>query len=344
MCSLELLTDEKWLFTNQDENIKKFNPGYIRYGINFHRGGFDRMIKESIRDFFWMGDTQKWDRQLSHIKEANLLRAKGLRNYHIIHKQDDVWNQFKDCLRRAAEFIEHHPLLLPDGTVVSFNRTRKSVIDQDFDGEFEIQRPGEQKVVRAGWAQMSGDGLTTSNNCIVHDFYGNYLSIMACPNATDEEILDQAQNKYGDDILAGQTNQFGKLRDEEFVREGYSHFGLSVKPGTFKSQDSPIGMEFLGATVHSVKIQSTNYFIPAYKRDRILSGLQISCDPLDGDDELMKAFSLLELGWYDCYDEITSYIRYLFNHLPDTPVKRSFLSTGIPSRMEIVESWAGVNY
>jgi len=74
----------------------------------------------------------------------------------------------------------------------------------------------------------------------------------------------------------------------------------------------------------------------------VLSGLQISIEPLSNDEELMKSFALLDLGYYDCYDEVCRYIEYLFEVLPDSNVKASFLRRGIPSRDQILMSWAGL--
>jgi len=136
---------------------------------------------------------------------------------------------------------------------------------------------------------------------------------------------------------------FSKIKEETFVSEVYAEFGLSIKKGTFKIQDQPIGLGFLGAKVHAFEYNKRIYFVPVYNRERIMSGLQISTEILSVDDEIMKAFSLLELGWYDCYDEISSYIRYLLKKAPESPVKRSFMSGGIPTRDRLRMRWAGLD-
>jgi len=74
----------------------------------------------------------------------------------------------------------------------------------------------------------------------------------------------------------------------------------------------------------------------------VLAGLSMSVNALNGDEELNKCFSLLELGWHDCYSEIRKYIEYLFQNVPVTNTKRSFMRLGIPSRVDIRNRWAGI--
>jgi len=133
------------------------------------------------------------------------------------------------------------------------------------------------------------------------------------------------------------------VADEKFLAAGYADFGLTIKEGSMRVSKSPIGMEFLGATVRAITYNDEINFVPAYKRERVLAGLQMSIEPISSDDEIMKAFSLLQLGWFDCYSEIENYIKYLFEVTPDTSVKRSFLRKGIPSRDQIMMGWAGFN-
>jgi len=101
-------------------------------------------------------------------------------------------------------------------------------------------------------------------------------------------------------------------------------------------------LEFLGATAKVVRLAGKVYFVPIYKRERIMSGLQISTNPLTPDEELMKAYSLLRLGWMECYQDIVPYIHYLLRNIPESSVKQSFLRTGIPSQQALMLEWAGV--
>lgn len=309
MCSPELLVDEKYLYGEQDSHMKKFMPGFIRYGINFHNGGFHQMIVSSLRDFWEEGDISGWDRNLTILRDCQNLRGEGLKSA----LSPDTWEEIEGIHARVSEAMVNHSLLLPDGRVAQWD-----------------------------WSQFSGDGETTPNNCIAHNIITNYKLICAAPEATDDEILSDGSNVYGDDNLCSHTEQFSKLRKVEFVKSCYRDFGLTLKESAFKTQDSPIGMSFLGATCRAFEYGGKVYFIPSYKRDRIITGLQISLDPLTEDDEINKAFALLELGWYDCYEEIKEYIKFLFETCPDSPVKRSFLRKGIPSREDIQMSWAGL--
>lgn len=312
MASMELLNDEKWLYGKQDKNLKKFQPGWIKYGISFHKGGMDRLVKKmlelSVLFFEW--DVKGWDRLLAVLKEVQEIRNELLKESLPV----DIWDLVEPVTKRVSKMIIEHPLLLPDGSVVSWP-----------------------------WSQMSGDGETTPNNCIAHDLISTYLLIAACPSASDETIIEQSLNLYGDDQFGGVTKLFSKLGSQDFVNSIYQQFGLSLKPGTFKCDESPLGHTFLGATVRSVEHEGDIYFLPSYDKNRILSGLQMA--PMDrrlhDDDELCKAFSLLELGWFDCYDEIVSYIKYLLLHLPESDVKRSYINKGIPSREEIILDWIG---
>jgi len=197
-------------------------------------------------------------------------------------------------------------------------------------------------VVQIFWGQVSGSVLTTSNNCIGHTILENYKLISACPEATDNEILSQGGNLYGDDILNSYTNQFKKLKEFEFVASIYAQFGMTVKPGTFKVSDNPEGLSFLGGTCKSFLYNEKIYFIPSYEKERINAGLQFSLDPLTPDDELNKAFALLELGWEHSYGPIFEYITYLFRKAPDTPVKRSYVNKGIPTKEAVMLQWAGI--
>jgi len=306
---LELLYENKFLFANQDENIKTYQPGFIRYGINFHNGGFDRMIKESMRDIWVMADVSKWDRQLAILRDIEAMRTQGLKTANL-----PMYLEIKDRLERAQEAYVNHKILLPNGDVVEFD-----------------------------WGQVSGSQKTTSNNCLAHNTIECYLLLKACPDATDEMVLDQGSNLYSDDKLCSYTTPFMKMADEEFLSSAYSDFGLTIKEGSMKVSKSPIGMEFLGATVRAINYNDNVFFVPAYKRERVLAGLQMSIEPIGSDDEIMKALSLLQLGWYDCYTEIESYIKYLFEVTPDTSVKRAFLRRGIPTRDQIMMGWAGFN-
>lgn len=309
MAPLELLLDEKWLYGTQDENMKKHQPGFVRYGINLHNGGMDQMIKESSHAFWIEYDVKGWDRKLAILRTVMKLRNECLREA----VGEEIWKEISPVAERVTDALVNHKLILPDGSVVQWD-----------------------------WSQMSGDGLTTSNNCLAHMFIALYLLIKANPQATDEEILDQGMNLYGDDNLAGLSEKFQQLRSEKFVNRIYEEFGLMVKPGTWKCQDVPMGMSFLGATVRAFKKRGTVYFVPSYKRDRVLTGLYMSTEYLSPDEELMKARSLLEIGWYDCYDEIRNYIDYLLLKIPESPVKRSFMKTGIPDRHYIRDTWAGL--
>jgi hypothetical protein len=309
MAPMELLADEKFLYGKQDEMLKKYQPGFVRYGVNFHNGGFDRMIKNLCNGghcFEW--DVSGWDRQLSILQDVMEIRNKLLQE----SLPQDLWDSIEPIAKRVTDAICNHSLLLPDGVVVQWP-----------------------------WSQMSGDGETTSNNCIAHSIIAMYMLIRANPNASNEEILQQCINIYGDDILGSATEEFKQILNLDFVKKVYSEFGLTVKDKTFRVHPDPVGCSFLGATVRSFEIAGEQYFVPAYRKDRILSGLQVSCKPLDSDAELMKAYSLLDLGWYDAYDEISNYIKFLLKKCPSSPVHTSFKNSGIPSREEIVLRWAG---
>jgi hypothetical protein len=100
---------------------------------------------------------------------------------------------------------------------------------------------------------------------------------------------------------------------------------------------------FWGEHVNIFLYNDQIYFVPAYRKDRVVSGLQLSTDPLSNDDELMKSFALLEIGWFDCYEEISKYIEYLLEVCPASAVRDSFLRRGIPSRDQIMFAWAGLH-
>lgn len=307
---LELLLDEKFLYGTQDKNMKNYQPGWIRYGLDMHNGGFDRFIKGLISDFHVEWDISGWDRLLSILKDVMELRNECLEEA----LGPSTWEQIRPIAERVTEAVVNHELLLPNGDVVQWD-----------------------------WSQMSGDGMTTSNNCIAHAIIFAYLLIQACPEATDDEIKKQLGNLYGDDVLAGLQNKFSRVKDEDFVNSIYGQFGMSVKKGTFKCQDSPVGMSFLGATTRVFYHRKKPYFAPSYSRDRIITGHACSLDPLDLDSELMKQYSLLELGWYDCYDEISKYIVYLLKRPEHSSVLTAFRSVGIPSREALRNRWAGLS-
>jgi len=63
---------------------------------------------------------------------------------------------------------------------------------------------------------------------------------------------------------------------------------------------------------------------------------------LDLDSEIMKQYSLLELGWDDCYDEISKYIVYLLKRPEQSSVLTAFRSVGLPSRETLRNRWAGL--
>jgi len=148
---------------------------------------------------------------------------------------------------------------------------------------------------------------------------------------------------YGDDVFGGLSNLFAKVREEKFVNSIYKQFGMGVKEGTFKCQEIPEGMSFLGAKCRAFWKRGVLYFAPAYNRNRILAALQRSIDPLLPHEELMKVFSLMEIGWFDCHDELSQYASFLLRRIPDSTVKAGFLRRGIKTREEIRDDWADVS-
>jgi len=308
---MELVVEHHFLWGEQNKKLIQLQPGYIRYGINLHDGGFHRMVSRSFRKFFSMLDVSGWDRSFPLARACQRLRRKGMEEWFRQHGTE-MPKEIDERIKRADNAYCEPTLLLPTGDVV-----------------------------RITWGQPSGSVLTTSNNCIGHNIIENYKLIKACPTATDDEIVSQGVNLYGDDIFAGYDEQFSALRNENFVNQIYQEFGMMVKKGSFRAQDTPDGLSFLGGTCRSFKRGKQIFFVPSYNRDRVMAGLQMSIDKLGPDDELMKVYSLLELGWFDCYDEITSYMKFLLGVLPRSNVVDSFLSRGVPSREGIMLAWAG---
>lgn len=311
--SLELVAEHHYLWGMQNQKMKELQPGFIRYGINLHDGGFHRMVRRSFRSFFSMLDVSGWDRSFSLAEACQRLRKKGMCAW-FESKGMSMPKELSDRIDRANQAYTKPTLLLPTGDVV-----------------------------RITWSQPSGSVLTTSNNCLGHNIMENYKLLRACPSATDDEIVSQGTNLYGDDIFAGYTDQFGALKSEAFVNSVYGEFGMQVKKGSFRVSMSPEGLSFLGGTCRTFKRGENIYFVPSYNRERVMAGLQWSIDKLGPDDELMKVYSLLELGWFDCYDEITSYLKFLLEVLPRSNVVESFLSRGVPSREGIMLAWAGMS-
>jgi len=58
----------------------------------------------------------------------------------------------------------------------------------------------------------------------------------------------------------------------------------------------------------------------------------------------MKQYSLLELGWFDCYDQIRNYIEWLLKRQIHSSVLDSFKHLGVMDRAQIRNDWAGVLY
>lgn len=308
---LELIVDEKFLYGTQDANLKKFQPGWIRYGMNMHNGGYDSFIRRTLSDFFVEWDVRGWDRLLPILRQVMQLRNECLEEA----LGPEMWIQIRPIAERVSEALVNHKVLLPNGDVVQWN-----------------------------WSQMSGDGMTTSNNCIAHSLIFAYLLIKADPAASDLEILKQLANLYGDDLFAGLQNKFSKIKDESFVNAVYGEFGLGVKPGTFKCQVDPVGMSFLGATCRSFYYRKEPFFAPSYNKDRVLAAHVSSLDPLDLDAEVMKQYSLLDIGWFDCYEPIRKYLEWLLKCPTASPVVESFRRVGIPERWEIRNRWAGIGF
>lgn len=309
--SLELVVEHHFLWGNQNKYLSEHQPGYIRYGINLHDGGFHKMITESWRSFWLMLDVSGWDRKFPLARKCQELRLQGMEEWYR-QQGCTLPDELRARIERANAAYCSPNILLPTGDVVELH-----------------------------WGQVSGSVLTTSNNCIGHNIIENYKLITACPRASDDEIVSQGANLYGDDNLGSYDEMFAELRKESFHAMIYSHFGMTVKAGSFVCKDDPEGLSFLGGTCRTFKYCGKIYFIPSYAKNRIYTGLQWSLEPLAPDDELMKCFSLLELGWEECYDHIVQYLKYLMPRVPETAVSRSFKTKGIPSRDELRLKWAG---
>jgi hypothetical protein len=322
---LHLLYWQKTFFGPQDENLKNQNPMGIRYGIDFHHGGFDNLIKshyylrclDPIKDLyelvFMECDISGWDRRLSVMKEIYEIRTAFIK----------CPSEFRSKLAWTIKNVLESKILLPNGDVV-------------------------QKV---GASNCSGSGTTTTDNCIGHVIINEYadalMKAIMCDSAFEYTEMDFKTwcDIYGDDILKSfSIKLWDFLKDGSFIKELYLQFNMIVKDSAFRVQKGPIGMTFLGAKV----VLFDNYFLPAYCSDRIYTALCLNIeDPGKSPDvEATKAYSLMMLAWNDI--PLFNAIReYLLNMLRDSSIHGPFLSSlvkrGLPSRMEVIYSfWLNV--
>lgn len=327
---IHLLFWQKTFFGPQDENLKRCKPKGIRYGIDFHHGGFDLMIKEHynkrgfdpIRDLlelvFMECDISGWDRRLSVMKEIYEIR-KAFLKCPISYQKELQWT-IKNTLESK--------ILMPNGDVV-------------------------QKV---GASNCSGSGTTTTDNCIGHVIINEYSDAimeinpdLQYPDSSKlynelSDIFFTWSDIYGDDILKSYSKELWDfLADGSFITQLYLQFNLIVKQSAFKVQKGPIGMTFLGAKV----VLFDNHFLPAYDSNRIYTALVHNIeDPGKAPDiEATKAYSLMLLAWNDV-DLFNAIRQYLLNLLKASSVHGDFLTSlakrGLPSRMEVIYTfWLG---
>jgi hypothetical protein len=305
---LHLLYWQKVFFGPQDENLKVHQPLGIRYGIDFHRGGFDTMIRnhyifhelDPIDDLlellFWEGDVSGWDRKLPIMKQIY-----------------DVRTAHSDAC--------------------GFEKTRDWVINETINSKLLL--PNGDVVQKIGASNNSGSGTTTGDNCIGHKLISDYLD--RCFAKLVKENPKAHKDLYGDDILKSLlAKYFPFLKDGTFICDTYEEFNLTIKKSAFKVQLGPVGMTFLGAKVVLV---DKKFFVPAYNSDRIYVALVSNIDNpgKSVDVEAMKAYSLMALAWNDVelFDGIRDYILNLIKH-GSGPFLDSVRETGLPTRNEII--------
>jgi hypothetical protein len=295
-----------------DENIKRFQPGDIRYGVSFQYGGFDRMIRKLCEDpelmIWYTLDVSGWDRVICLMRECWELRKRGL---EIPDTLLPIWQWMLDNTISSE-------LLLPNGDVIWKD-----------------------------WGNNSGSGTTTGDNCIMHQIISDYTKLYV-----DElgiaRIETHLAHLFGDDNLARFPNLWTKEElpakceaFKELLRYVYKLFGLTVKESAVDVQLGPQGLKFLGAAV--VKIG--NHYVPSYDSGRIYAALTTEIDGHTTDAEISKCYALMHLAWNDCelFDVIYNTLnRVMTDRSIDSPFLESLRTKGLPSReMVIHRFWLG---
>jgi len=136
---LHLLWWQKVFYSNQDSNLIKYQPGGIRYGISFQRGGFHKLMEEFENFVNITYDVSGWDRSFPLMREVHSLRQKFLKGA----------SSFKEYLDWMTENTIESNILLPNGDVIKWKNGNKS-----------------------------GSGLTTSDNSVGHLIIQNYILVL----------------------------------------------------------------------------------------------------------------------------------------------------------------------
>jgi hypothetical protein len=295
-----------------DEYLKKFQPGWIRYGITFQYGGFHRMIMahacggtmEDLMDrIFVEKDISGWDRRLPLLDEVWRIRRKFL-NVPAFLEPYYEW--------MVKNTVESY-LLLPNGDVV-----------------------------KKKWGNNSGSGTTTGDNCIAHQEIEDYFQEKMRKYYHLEPELYHA-DIMGDDSLDSLPD--GVIdRDvlKKMVIDHYGEFDLLIKPSAFAIRKGPIGCHFLGA--ECVLVDNT-YFVPAYDSERIYAAFVTMINEHNMDEEVSKCYALMHLAWNDkeLFDQLRAVIlRVMADESVSGPFIESIRVTGVPTRDNIVYGfWIG---
>jgi len=300
------------VFGCADENIKKYQPGDIRYGITFQYGGYHRMIMahgDDPESLIWYTlDASGWDRLIPILNACWDLRRRGLTIPPSIQK-------FYDWM--ISNTISSY-LLLPNGDVIWKD-----------------------------WGNNSGSGTTTGDNCIMHQIISDYTKIYA-QKRNFANIDDHNADLYGDDnqatfpcIWEGKDLDLILESFKQILVDVYGHFGLTIKKHTCVVQKGPIGVQFLGATC----TKHGDFYLPAFNSSRIYAAMTTCIDKHSIDDEVSKCYALMHLAWNDI-ELFDILYNMLFSAMRDTSVQGSFLNSvrkrGLPSREEVINRfWIG---
>lgn len=241
-------------------------------GVSFQQGGFDALLKRVQRGpVKFMGDVRKWDKWFMRQLRMVCFRIR-VRSFQRRPGGMDLV-EYKRRMEFVYEVSNEAPVLFPWGQVLLL------------------------------WFMKSGDGNTTSDNCLGHwTIFFSYIKEEVPSVSHWRDCLNiMGLAIYADDHIGSTEPRYDFLAEYQRRRKFYLRFGFSLKEEDDVVKEGWEGLTFLGATI----VVHSGMYAPKYDYGRIYSSIVFNLldDPVS---IYNKMCSLLLLSTFNGKDSFQS--------------------------------------
>jgi hypothetical protein len=254
----------------------------VKVGVNFNNGGFNKLIRSITLDGKkFQGDIRKFDKNFRKKLRLACKRVRlGL--YRGAH-----YGEFKERMDFIYEYSILSPVIMPWGQVLMLPFMK------------------------------SGDGNTTSDNCIGHLVIIIKMVIVYFPGVRTWRdvfyIIEIAL--YADDNIGCTSNKNNFLATFECRRKFYGKFGFELKQEDDIVSDRWESLTFLGAKI----IYYEGMFAPQYSLGRIWSAIIYNKldDPVGIYNKMCSMLILTTFNGQQAYDQVYNVLKFYIEYFDD---------------------------